>query len=419
MELYSRNTYGKTYPSGLRVCVKKIEGLLSVTMGVLVGTGSSWETPGENGISHFIEHMMFKGTEKRNAFEISDSMDRIGAQINAFTAKEMTCYYAKCTSDHTGEAFEILSDYVLHSVFPEDEMEREKGVVLEEIAMGEDTPDDLCLEVLAEAYHGNEGYGRTILGPGSNVKGFSKADLDRYIAERYAPQNIVISFAGNIEPEEADGLAERYFESEMEKRVMPQRVRPYAVHTDSLFRRKEIEQVHLALGFPAFAREDPLFDAAQILNVVLGGGMSSRLFQRVREQMGLAYTVYSYLTAYTEGGLLTVYAGVGPKNTEKALGAILETLRIFSKEGITETEFSRGREQLKSSMILGQESTSSQMLQYGRYLLLNGRMMDYEKRIADIAKLTAADCGRVLETGFACGACAAAAVGRLDAPLSL
>ena len=419
MELYSRNTYGKSYPSGLRVCVKKIEGLLSVTMGVLVGTGSSWETPEENGISHFIEHMMFKGTAKRNAFEISDSMDRIGAQINAFTAKEMTCYYAKCTSDHTAEAFEILSDYVLHSVFPEDEMEREKGVVLEEIAMGEDTPDDLCLEVLAEAYHGDEGYGRTILGPASNVRGFSRVDLDRYIAERYAPENIVISFAGAVEPDEADALVERYFECDMKKRGLPDRARPYAVHTDSLFRRKEIEQTHIALGFPAFAREDPLFDASQVLNVVLGGGMSSRLFQRVREQMGLAYTVYSYLTAYTEGGLLTVYAGVSPKNTEKALGCIFDTLKILSGEGITETEFSRGKEQLKSSMILGQESTSSQMLQYGRYLLLNGRMLDYEKRIGDIVKLTPDDCRKVLETGFARGACAAAVVGRTDAPLSL
>ena len=157
--------YSKKFPSGLRLVVKKIDGLLSVSMGVLVGTGSCFESAEENGISHFIEHMMFKGTEKRTAFEISDAMDRIGAQVNAFTSKDITCYYAKSTSDHAEEAFSVLSDFVLGSVFPEEEMDREKGVVLEEISMTEDTPDDLCLDVLAEAYFGREGYGRPILGP--------------------------------------------------------------------------------------------------------------------------------------------------------------------------------------------------------------------------------------------------------------
>ena len=185
--------YSKKFPSGLRMVVKQMEGLLSVSMGVLVGTGSCFETQEENGVSHFIEHMMFKGTEKRTAFEISDAMDRIGAQVNAFTSKDITCYYAKSTSDHTEEAFEILSDFVLGSVFPEEEMEREKGVVLEEIAMTEDTPDDLCFDILAEAYFGDEGYGRTILGPAKNVKGFAREDLFRYIDERYAPENIVIT----------------------------------------------------------------------------------------------------------------------------------------------------------------------------------------------------------------------------------
>ena len=175
--------YSKKFPSGLRLVVKKIDGLLSVSMGLLVGTGSCFETEQENGISHFIEHMMFKGTPKRNAFEISDAMDRIGAQSNAFTSKDTTCYYAKSTSEHLEEAFEILSDFVLHSTFPESEMDREKGVVLEEIAMVEDTPDDLCLDVLAEAYYGAAGYGRAILGPSDNVRRFTREDLCAYIAE--------------------------------------------------------------------------------------------------------------------------------------------------------------------------------------------------------------------------------------------
>ena len=308
--------YHKKFPSGLRLVVKKMEGLLSVSMGVLVGTGSCYETAVENGISHFIEHMMFKGTEKRSAFEISDAMDRIGAQTNAFTSKDITCYYAKSTSEHVGEAFEILADLVLKSTFPEDEMEREKSVVLEEIAMTEDTPDDLCLDVLAEAYYGKTGYGRSILGPAENVRRFSRKELYQYIDERYNPENIVVSFAGNVEPLFEEELYEKYIEANFCQRIYLPRKKQLDLCGQSLFRVKDIEQVHIAYAYPSLSREDKRMDAALIVNAVLGGGMSSRLFQRVREQLGLAYTVYSYISSYTEGGVLTVYAGVNPANVE-------------------------------------------------------------------------------------------------------
>ena len=203
----------KQFPGGLRLVVNKMEGLYSVSMGILVGTGSCFESAEENGISHFIEHMMFKGTQKRTAFEISDAMDRIGAQVNAFTSKDITCYYAKSTYDHAEEAFEILADFFSDSVFPEEEMVREKGVVCEEIAMSEDTPDDLCRDVLAQAFYGDEGYGRTILGPAENVRSFTREDLKKYIEERYNPQNVVVSFAGNIGMEEAVALVEKYLSS--------------------------------------------------------------------------------------------------------------------------------------------------------------------------------------------------------------
>ena len=170
----------KTYENGLRLVVKKMEGLLSVTMGILVGTGACAETENEDGISHFIEHMQFKGTQKRNAFEISDAFDRLGAQVNAFTGKDITCYYSKCTSEHTSACFDLLADLFLNSTFPEEEMDREKGVVCEEISMNEDTPEDLCLDLLATAFYGKENYGRNILGTAKNVKGFSVADIKRY-----------------------------------------------------------------------------------------------------------------------------------------------------------------------------------------------------------------------------------------------
>ena len=412
-------TYCKRFASGLRMVVKKIDGLLSVSMGAIVGTGSCFETQDENGISHFIEHMMFKGTHKRSAFEISDAMDRIGAQVNAFTSKDITCYYAKSTSDHAGEAFEILSDFVLDSVFPEEEMDREKGVVLEEISMTEDTPDDLCLDVLAEAYFGKEGYGRPILGPVENVKRFSRDDLFAYIAERYAPENIVISFAGNIDVKYAEELVEKYFEGKLKKRAFIPREKKLSLCGNSLFKKKDIEQVHIAFAYPSLKREDARMDAALVMNVVLGGGMSSRLFQKVREQMGLAYTVYSYISSFTEGGLLAVYAGVNPSNVQKAQDAILQTIAQFCREKFTDDEFLRGKEQLKSSVILGQENTASQMVAYGKHLLFTGEVLDLQKRIRNIDAMTKDDCAEVLALSFDADKMAASAVGRIDAPLSI
>lgn len=412
-------TYTKTFPSGLRMVVKKIDGLLSVSMGAVVGTGSCFETERENGISHFIEHMMFKGTQKRTAFEISDAMDRIGAQVNAFTSKDITCYYAKSTSDHAGEAFEILSDFVLGSVFPEEEMDREKGVVLEEISMVEDTPDDLCLDVLAEAYFGKEGYGRPILGPAENVKRFSRRELFDYIEERYAPENIVISFAGNIDVKYAEELVEKYFESGMKKRAYEAREKKISLCGGSLFKVKDIEQVHIAFAYPSLRREDKLMDAALVMNTILGGGMSSRLFQKVREQMGLAYTVYSYISSFTEGGLLTIYAGVNPANVQKAQDAIFDTVSDLCKNKFTDDEFLRGKEQLKSSVILSQENTASQMVSYGKHMLFTGEVFDPEKRAKEIGEMTREDCEKALAMNFDAEKLAAAAVGKLDAPLTI
>ena len=412
-------TYYKKFDSGLRLIVKKIEGLWSVSTGIIVGTGSTFETDGENGISHFIEHMMFKGTDKRTAFEISDAMDRIGAQVNAFTSKEITCYYSKSTSDHAGEAFEILSDFFLNSVFPEDEMEREKGVVLEEISMTEDTPDDLCFDVLAQASYGNRGYGRSILGPAKNVSSFTRENLLEYIQKRYAPENIVISFAGNIDEKYAEELVETYIESKIPKRKREDRKPEICYPAQSLFKKKDIEQVHFALAFPSFRRDDTMLDAGNLMNYVLGGGMSSRLFQKVREQLGLAYSVYSYISAYTECGSLIVYAGVNPQSAEKAFAAVRGEISRLCKDGITEEELVRGREQLRSSLILGQESTASQMLVYGKHLLFTDEIFDFDARVSAIDALSRDDVARAVDVSFREEKMAAGAVGKLDKPFLL
>ncbi|MBQ5929907.1 MAG: insulinase family protein, partial [Clostridia bacterium] len=326
--------YEKRYSNGLRLVVKQMQGLMSVTMGVLVGTGASAETDAEDGISHFIEHMQFKGTEKRTAFELSDAFDRIGAQVNAFTGKDVTCYYSKCTSDHTETCFELLADLFLNSTFPEEEMEREKGVVCEEIAMNEDTPEDLCLDLLSSAFYGKENYGRNILGTIERVKGFTIDDIMRYKKTRYCPENIVISFAGAIDKVTAETLVESYF-GNLQKGLFEDREKQIIKPHLSLVKRKPIEQMHLAIAYPAVPRGHEKEDVFAALNSILGGTMSARLFQEVREKRGLAYSVYSYISAFAECAAQNIYAGVNSNNLEQAYEAINGVILDMKKNGIT------------------------------------------------------------------------------------
>lgn len=389
----------KQLKNGVRLIVKEMSGLMSVSMGIIAGTGACYETAAEDGISHFIEHMMFKGTKKRTAFQISDSMDAIGAQVNAFTGKDITCYYAKSTSNHAEEAFEILSDLFLNSTFPDDEMEREKGVVIEEISMNEDTPDDLCLDLLSKAFFGEENYGRNILGSKKNVKGFTKKDIQAYLSSRYTPDNIVISMAGNVSVELAEKLVMKYFSDAPYKKLEP---RPLNVKLASgnLFKKKDIEQVHVAIAYPSMKRYEKLSDATQIMNAVLGGSMSSRLFQTVREKLGLAYTVYSYLSSYELSGALTVYAGVNAENYEKSVEAIYDCIEGVKKKNISADEFKRGKEQLLSSLVFAQENTSSQMLLYGKELIYTGKIFDFEKRMKELNAVSLEDVYEAVEYNF-------------------
>ena len=403
----------KTLKNGVRVIVKRMEGLLSVTMGVLVGTGAAYETDAEDGISHFIEHMQFKGTDKYTAFELSDAFDALGAQVNAFTGKDMTCYYAKSTSDHAKEAFKLLAELFLNSTFPEDEMKREKGVVIEEINMDEDSPEDLCLDLLARAAFGNAGYGRNILGPAKNVDGFTRQMIFDYKQARYCPENVVVSFAGNIDIALAEELAEKYFGG-MTCANFENRKPVIQWEYKNLFRKKPIEQAHFAFAFPSVERDNPAFFATQVMNVVLGGGMSSRLFKKVREELGLAYSVYSYTSHYDETGLLTVYAGVNPQKAYEAARAVVSVIKEFKQKGVTEEEFLRGREQMKSGNIFSQENTSSQMLLYGKQLLYKNEVYDFEKRMSEISALTRDDVMAAILSNFDFDRISVASVGNLE-----
>lgn len=402
----------KTYDNGLKLIVNENEYVKSVSIGILVGAGSYKESPTENGISHFIEHVNFKGTKKRTAFQISDEIDCIGAQINAFTAKDLTCYYVKCTYEHIDESFDVLSDIYLNSVYPEDEIDKERNVIIEEINMTEDSPEDLCLEKIATAYFGDGGYGAPILGPIKNAKRFSKADILAYKNKYYTPDNTVISFAGKISFEKAAMLVEKYFSDFSGKYLNDGENINTACLMQDLVVDKPIEQAHIALGIPSLSITDKNRYSALCVSAVLGGGMSSRLFQKVREERGLAYSVYSYLTAYTQTGIEYFYAGVNPQSVVAAYDSIISEIDLISKKGITERELNRVKEQLKCSIVLSSESTSSQMLSYGKRLLLVDEIYDLDKEFDRISSITLEQANSCAEKYFKTDVMATAIVGK-------
>ena len=378
----------KTYPNGLRMIVKQLDGVFSVSAGILVGAGSRLETPQNNGISHFIEHMMFKGTEKLTPFEISDAIDSIGGQINAFTTKETTCYYTKSTAEHTEKAVSVLSDIFFNSVFDEKEMDKERGVIIEEINMNEDTPDDLCFDLLASAHFGETGLGATILGPIENIERFTRKDITDYMSAYYHPQNIVVCFAGKISFEQAEELVEKYFVHNFKSTPF---VKPQPTHSfvfGKTAKKKDIEQAHLCLAYTACPYGSAQTDYYSLFNSALGGGMSSVLFQKVREELGLAYSVYSYISTYADCGTLGVYAGVNPKNKDVAYECILDEISKLKNRGLTEAEFLRAKEQIKGSFVFSQESNASQMLLYSKYLLYKNEIFSFEDKIKTINSIT-------------------------------
>ena len=411
-------TQVKRYTNGLRLVVKQMQGLMSVTMGIVVGTGASAETDTEDGISHFIEHMQFKGTKKRNAFELSDAFDRLGAQINAFTGKDITCYYSKCTADHTTACFELLTDLFLHSTFPEEELEREKGVVCEEISMSADTPEDVCMDQLARAYFGTENYGRNILGTAKNVNSFTVEDILRYKKARYCPENIVISFAGAIDMTTAQALVESYF-GDLEQGSFEVRKPTLITTRQSLVTQKPIEQMHIGISYPLIARDDPRTDLVMAVDSILGGSMSARLFQEVREKRGLAYSVYSYTSSYAECGVENIYAGVNPQKVQEAFDAITAEVAKLKTNGFTEDEFLRSREQMKADMFFRNESSNSQMILYGRYMLHFDKLFDFEEKLNRINAMTYKQALEMLDIMFDDSQKAISLVGNTDKPFAL
>ena len=378
----------KEYENGLKLVVKEMKGVMSVSVGIVVGAGSVLETEKNNGISHFIEHMTFKGTPTLTAFGVSEAFDEIGSQANAFTSKEMTCYYAKSTTVALERSFELLSDMFLNSLYSSEEIEKEKGVVVEEINMYADTPEDVCLDGLSSAFFGDVGLGRTVLGPAGNIKAFDRSYIENYRNDFYNADNIVISFAGNVDSKTAEELVNKYFAPF----VASNKSKPfYSTKETNLGKilkvNKDIEQNHLAIAFDGIKYNGELFDEMSLFNTILGSGMSSRLFQKIREEMGLCYTIYSYPSSYRDVGSLAIYAGLNPEQTADAYKAIFDVLKDLKKNGITEKEFEKGKAQVLSSFAFGQESTASQMMLYGKYLLFQGKNFNAEEKIRYIENI--------------------------------
>ena len=371
-------------PNGLRVVMEPIPFVRSVSFGIWVRNGSRNETVSTNGISHFIEHLFFKGTDKRTAKDIADTMDAVGGQLNAFTSKEYTCYMARTLDTHFDVALDVLSDMLFNSRFDEAGIERERNVILEEINMYEDTPENVAMSMLEYNSFKNHPLGMTILGTPETIGSFKREDFKNFIASRYRPQNTVIAIAGNINEQEVLAKINTAFSQYKDAGAVENQ--PPALYQPSFsVRDKDIEQVHLCMGFPGIASgmgSDSY--ALACVNTVFGGGMSSRLFQKIREEHGLVYSVYSYNASYRDAGMFVIYAGLGPAHIYEVLSLITGEIKRMFTDKITADQLAKTREQLKSGFLLGLESAYNRMNSIGHTLLMLDKTVTPDEIIAKI-----------------------------------
>lgn len=400
--------------NGLRVLVEPISTCRSVSFGIWVKTGSRNEPQELNGISHFIEHMLFKGTDRYSAKDIAEIFDGLGGYVNAFTTKEYTCYYIKVLDEHLPIAIEVLADMFFHSNLDKDELDKERNVIMEEISMYDDTPEDLVHELMARASYGNHSLGSTILGTEMNLSAMGTEDLRKYMKENYHLQNTIISIAGNVNENVFD-LLEKHFSSFANHGLSSDIIVPQFT-SGIVYQFKQTEQNHICLSMPGDSLHNEDLYAMILLNNVVGGGMSSRLFQEIREKRGLAYSVYSYHTAYADSGLFTIYTGTAPKQTGEVLQVTLELIAEFIANGIKESELHKGKEQLKGSLILSLESTSARMNRMGKNELMIGKHYTLDETIARIEAVQMEQVNHLINRVFK-NSFALAMVGQSDEPI--
>ena len=360
--------------SGVRLILNSMDSVRSVSIGIWCNNGSVNENDDEQGISHFIEHMLFKGTKTRDHFQIVNEIDRLGGQMNAFTSKECTCFYVKCLDEHFRATAEVLTDMICNPTFPADELEKEKGVIIEEINMNADDPDDVAFDILEDNVYCGMGMSHPVLGTKETVSSFTHDKLDEYYFDHYTRDEIIVSISGSFDRNEVIEYFEDKFYNLKEHRefITDKNISP-ASNGRYIEVTKDIEQAHIAMGIRLFPAEDPRRYPMMLLCNLLGGGMSSRLMQNVRVKKGLAYSVYSMTGFYSHTGLFVICAGVAKNKVDEALEAIKEELDRLKGDDISAEEFQSSKEQLKSSFIFGQESVQNLMIYNGRNLLTYGR----------------------------------------------
>jgi len=389
-----------TLPNGVRVITETMPHVRSVSVGLWVGIGSRRETAEQNGLSHFIEHMVFKGTTKRSAEDIARSVASIGGNLDAFTSKELVCFNTKVLDEHLPLAFDVLSDLVLNPLFREEDMAKEKGVILEELKMDEDNPDYLVHEIFSSNFWKDHPLGKPILGTRETVKRFDRSMMERYYSDAYSPANLVITAAGNLTHQMLANLAGDYF-SGMKPRDPMAPERPPQTHARVALRNKKaLEQVHVCLGVPSYPLPHEDRFTCYVLNTLLGGGMSSRLFQNIRERQGLAYAVFSELNPYRDTGCLSIYAGTSIETVGKVIESILREFQTLKQERITDEELRRAKDHLKGSLMLSLESTSSRMSNLARQEMYFHRFFTLDELVESIEAVTAEDVQRIAQTFF-------------------
>lgn len=399
-----------TLANGVRILTEHVPAIRSAAIGIWVGTGSRHEAAGESGAAHFIEHMVFKGTSKRTAAELAEEMDTVGGQINAFTTKENTCFYARVLDSHLPQATDILCDMFFSSKFDEGDVQTERGVILEEIGMYEDNPEDICSERLAAAVYKGSALARPILGKKATLEKMTGASLKNYMASHYLAGDVVVSLAGSFTDADVAELKARFA-------VVPSGICPLgkavAYQNAVTVKKKATEQNHLTLAFPGlpYGHEDRF--VLQLLSSILGGGMSSRLWQEVREKRGLCYSVYSYGAGHAETGLFAVYTALGRDMEREALDTIVTVVKTFADHGVTQAELDRAREQSKANVLMGLESTQARMSNLGRSELLTGFVLEPDGIIAAYDAVTVEDVRRLAGRMFDFTHASLSAVGRV------
>ena len=391
----------KQYPSGLKLVAKQMDNFYTVSLGVFVNVGCVKEDAATNGYSHFIEHLVFKGTEKRTCLQISEEIDDIGANINAYTSKDSTCFYTKSSADDLEKCMDVLSDMYFNAAIPEDELEREKGVVIEEIKMCEDTPDDVSQDLISKALFYKQPLGQTILGSIENIKYSDRHSILNFKKKHYVPTSTVVAVCGKFDFDSLDKLVENYFEQHCDKSGLLDGAEPEVSYKSKFLHTfKPIEQSHLQLAWGGFALNSAERYANSMLASILGGGLSSRLNQVIREQNGLAYSVYAYPSYYSKCGTFEIYVGLSPENNVKVCNLVKTEIDKLLNDGITERELNRARMQAVNALYMNAESNMTLMRLYGRSMLKLNELFDANKDVDKYKAVTAEDINTVARKIF-------------------